>query len=418
MPHSYKYTPIANKTELAAQYIGKQVQDLPTPALIINRPKFKANCQHMAENASSLDAKFRAHVKTHKTLEGAELQVDGTTNRIVVSTMVEAWNIGQCNKIKDIHFSLPVVASSIGQYADFAGQYDGRFSIMVDNIDQIDALVKYRKSKDSRIKRWSVLVKVDQGYHRAGLQVSDQAMDDLIARILDDETREHVELFGFYCHAGNSYSVDSETSAKSLLIEEIQNVNEAAAIAQKIQPGSPLVLSVGATPTAHASELLTLEELSRDLGGIKLRGELELHAGNYPCCDLQQVATGCVDPINISLSVLAEVVSTYPERGDVEPGEQLINAGVLALARETSQIPGFGKVVKPEGHGDWIVGKLSQEHGILRPTREGCEFFPYGAKLRIVPQHACIAAACFPYYFVVGEDDETIEDVWVSFRGW
>lgn len=417
----YTLTPIPDKQQLVNQYVGKSINDLPTPALIINKLKYVSNCQRMADNATSLGAKFRAHVKTHKTLEGTKIQVNGYTDRIVVSTMMEAWNIGEYNRIKDVHFSLPVVKSSIPQYAEFANHVE-RFSIMVDNVDQIDALVSFRK-KNQGIKRWSVFVKVDQGYHRAGLEVHHQAMDQLLKKLLqDEETKLHVELFGFYCHAGNSYSVGDELSAKNLLVEEIQNVNNAAKIAKKLDPEISLVLSVGATPTAHASEMLTTDEFTCVLGGESLVGELELHAGNYPCCDLQQMATGCVDEKNVSLSVLAEIVSTYPDRGDEKPGEQLINAGVLSLARESSKIPGFGKVVKPNGYGDWIVGKLSQEHGILKPSGEdpnkSCRFFPYGTKIRIIPQHACISAACFPYYFVVGEDDETIEDVWVPFKHW
>lgn len=238
----------------------------------------------------------------------------------------------------------------------------------------------------------------------------------------DDEIKSHVELFGFYCHAGNSYSVVNESSARSLLIEEIQTVNKAAQIAREINPEIHLVLSVGATPTAHASQLLSVNELAHAMHDEPLFGELELHAGNYPCCDLQQLSTACVDEKDVSLFVLAEVVSTYPDRGDKSPGEQLINAGVLALSRESSKIPGFGKIVKPEGYGDWVVGKLSQEHGILQPHGNDqtnvSKFFPYGTRLRIIPQHACITAACFPYYFIVGDDDETIEDIWVPFRNW
>ena len=118
------------------------------------------------------------------------------------------------------------------------------------------------------------------------------------------------------------------------------------------------------------------------------------------------------------MTVLSEIVSTYPNRGDSAPGEQLINAGVLALAREFSAIRGHGKVVEPQGYGDWIVGRLSQEHGVLTPNGENCKFIPFGTRVKVIPQHACIAAACHPFYFVVDEDEEIVVDVWVPFRGW
>ncbi|EMG45919.1 hypothetical protein SBY92_004572 [Candida maltosa Xu316] len=415
MPFPYEYNPIADKQKLVDEYVGKTISDLPTPSLIINKTKYTSNCQHMINNAKSLGVKLRVHVKTHKTYEGTELQLGQFTDRIVVSTMMEAWNIVKSDKINDIHYSLPVVRSSIPQYADFANHVE-KFSLMLDDKDQVDALVAYRQ-KHKDVKPWSVFVKVDQGTHRAGLEVGDSELASLIAKLLDPEVKQHVQLYGFYCHAGNSYGVNSESSARDMLIDEIKQANNAAKLARKIDPDVKLILSVGATPTAHASESLTQDELIKKLDGDEIFGELELHAGNYPCCDLQQLATQCVQAKDISLTVLAEVVSTYPNRQDHTPGEQLINAGVLSLARESSAFEGFGHVVKPSGYGDWFVGKISQEHGVLYPQRD-CKFFPYGTKLRIIPQHSCIAAANFPYYFIVGEDDETVVDVWVPFRAW
>ena len=98
-----------------------------------------------------------------------------------------------------------------------------------------------------------------------------------------------------------------------------------------------------------------------------------------------------------AVRVLAEVCSVYPERD-----EALVNAGVIALAREPGPLPGFGRVV---GRPEWNVGRLSQEHGIL--VREGEkgkkveEVFEVGEKVWLWIQHACITAAAYPYYFVV-----------------
>ena len=87
----------------------------------------------------------------------------------------------------------------------------------------------------------------------------------------------YVSLYGFYCHAGDSYGSTSEEQASTFLNGEIRLVNEAAEIALKILPGSrndPLVLSVGSTPTAHGATDAVLRQIEG-----RLLGRLELHAG-------------------------------------------------------------------------------------------------------------------------------------------
>ncbi|EGW30000.1 uncharacterized protein SPAPADRAFT_63627 [Spathaspora passalidarum NRRL Y-27907] len=418
MKYPSEFTPVANKQELCKQYVGKSIKELPTPSIVIDRSQFRANCRQMIENAKKLNADFRPHIKTHKTVEGCIEQLgDGEvfTDRIVVSTMMEAWGVLQIPQVQDVHYSLPVVKSRIPEFASFSSRVS-HFRLMLDQIEQLEALAAYREANPS-IKKWSIFIKVDMGTHRAGLPVGDELGSLLQKALKDPRIKTHVEIYGLYCHAGHSYSSTSEKMAKDFLIDEINFANDAALLAKSLDPSLQLVLSVGATPTANASSSLTNEELLEKLHNHKLEGKLELHAGNYSCCDLQQLATGCITQATISLTVLSEIVSTYPGRGDNAPGEQLIDAGVLALAREFSAIPGHGKVIEPKGFGEWTVGRLSQEHGVLTPSDSSCKFIPYGTQVRVIPQHACIAAAAHPFFFVVG-DDNTVVDVWVPLRGW
>lgn len=184
-----------------------------------------------------------------------------------------------------------------------------------------------------------------------------------------------------------------------------------------------LVLSIGATPTAHVASSL------KDIGALKLDGgetavpsgcRLEIHAGNFPWNDLQQLATGVVPAVEtgggMAITVAVEVVSVYPERN-----EALINAGVLALGREPGRIPGFGRV---RGREDWIVRKVSQEHGILAYLgKEGSQqekvedVFGVGDTLAVDVQHACVAAALHDWFFVMDEKD-IVTDIWYPWRGW
>ncbi|KAK6455966.1 putative serine dehydratase domain-containing protein [Scheffersomyces xylosifermentans] len=424
MSYPTKFTPLADKEAVLKAYKGKKVADLPTPSYLINQKRFAVNCAKMFENSANLKADFRAHIKTHKTVEGTRLQLGEEssvkTTKIVVSTLLEAWAVIPLVKeklIDDILFSLPVVKSRLPELADLANHVP-HLRLMLDNAEQLDLLTEYSE-QHPETKKWSIFIKINMGTDRAGLINDSEYLEETLRKVLTNQkVKNVVEVYGFYCHAGHSYASDSVNAAKSFLLQEITHANKAAKYALEFDPSLKLQLSVGATPTAHSSHELSIQELETAVGE-KLSGQLELHAGNYPCCDLQQVSTGCVTLDDVSISLLAEVCSTYPGRGKKGPGEQLVNAGVIALCREFGPLPGHGRVVEPKGFENWIVGRLSQEHGILVPldTEKPTKFIPLGTKVKIVPQHSCITAAAHPWFYII-DDNDNVVDIWVPYRGW
>lgn len=68
---SQTYTPhqLIARTEkdaLINEFVGKGLNELRTPALVIDRSVFASNCARMHEKAREWGAGFRAHLKTHK----------------------------------------------------------------------------------------------------------------------------------------------------------------------------------------------------------------------------------------------------------------------------------------------------------------------------------------------------------------
>lgn len=114
---------------------------------------------------------------------------------------------------------------------------------------------------------------------RAGLSPKQQAFQDLLKVILASPA---VSVYGFYCHAGQSYASTSLDEASQFLSAELQAVNDAAEIATSVTAqmntvsshNTPFVLSVGSTPTAHAATPETKAKLRSSL-----HGKLEIHAG-------------------------------------------------------------------------------------------------------------------------------------------
>jgi len=338
-------------------------------------------------------------------------------------------------------------------------------SVMVDNTDQIPFIEALR---DQSGVPPSVFLKIDLEGHRAGVKPLSQQCTLLISSLLSlsSTTVPTCHFLGLYSHAGHSYSSDSRASALQFLRQEFETLLLTAKVVHStssekaISPTTPLVLSVGATPTTTSVRNLLVQDSSRSeeeaqavaalratISSIRDAGcKIEIHAGVYPTLDLQQLATHALPTegphamltwSDLAFTVVAEVASFYPGRGKNGTPEVLIAAGCLALGREPCKAyPGWGMLTPwnrpgvqmpaggPEKFEGWFVDRVSQEHGILAfngPSGSEDKLL-VGQKVRIWPNHACITGAGFGYYLVVderraGREDEII-DVWVRCRGW
>jgi D-serine deaminase-like pyridoxal phosphate-dependent protein len=54
------------KETLKQNMIGKNLSDLRTPSLVIDRTRLERNCQRLGKITTELKIKVRVHVKTHK----------------------------------------------------------------------------------------------------------------------------------------------------------------------------------------------------------------------------------------------------------------------------------------------------------------------------------------------------------------
>ncbi|KAI0651914.1 hypothetical protein C8Q79DRAFT_899060 [Trametes meyenii] len=425
------------KQDLVDEYKGKNLDALRTPALIIDRAVFARNCAKMHEHAKALGARFRAHVKSHKTPEGTRLQLLSNadeTHSIVVSTVMEVCEVFRAGlmadgTVKDVLYGLPMAPNKIADLSaltDELSAVGASMRILIDHPDQVKVIEAWESTKTNH-RRWSVFIKVDCGTHRrAGLKPDSPAFDHLLRAVI---ASQYIALYGFYTHAGHSYASTSFTEAADFLMAEVTAVNNAATLALSIVAATTghrpsrdsLVLSVGATPTAHAA---TEELKARIESG--LNGVLELHAGNYPLLDLQQLNTSLITHRDIAQRVLATVISYYPGRGEDGSDEAGCDAGALAMSKDTGPRPGYGDVIgKP-----WRLSRVAQEHGILTMMSpasfelgplQGDGSLKLGDMVQIVGQHACLTLAGYPWYYVVDSDvsdGNVVVDVWVPWKGW
>ena len=87
-----------------------RIGDLPTPSAVVDLDKVEKNARGMSERAHALGVRLRPHVKTHKWLQGARLQVRGHFGGITVSTLAEARHFAE-GGFEDITWAFPLPVS-------------------------------------------------------------------------------------------------------------------------------------------------------------------------------------------------------------------------------------------------------------------------------------------------------------------
>lgn len=469
MDSSQPYTaaslyPTPPEASLKLQFLGKKIKDVQAPAAIIDAAVVRRNCKLMVDTAEKLGVGFRAHVKTHKTTEISGLQVgkDSKSVKLVASTVAEIEQLApwlyQCKsqgKEVNVLYGLPLSPSAVPRLAAIARALgEGTVGIFADHPSHIKILDSVDEERwPGKIPAW---MNVDVGYHREGVGAKSKQLADVAYAL---KSSKRATLAGVYTHMGHSYGVSSPEEALKFMAEELQGLEEGAieflkctgANISSDPNATKIVLSLGASPTATAIQnLLEDGESTKQYRAIiekcKQSFAVEFHAGVYPVMDMQQLATrarpqhtasnpqqSLLSFKDLGFRILTEVASDYPDRG--EKPEALIAAGGLVLGREPCKsYPGWGIVTPwPAKEGQiydpetsktgWIVGRISQEHGILSwegPT-DNIRKLEVGEKLLVWPNHACIAGAHFGWYLVVDSDKsdpERIDDVWVRWRGW
>jgi len=366
------------------------LSDLPTPALLVDVGRLETNLARMAERCRELGVALRAHVKTHKCVEIAERQrslgpsapTAGTAG-ITVSTLDEARVFAE-HGFDDLTWAFPVIPGRLAEAAAIAERATLRLTI-----DSPEALAAVEATGQA----FHVWLKVDCGYHRAGVDPAGEQMVDL-ARALAGS--ERLVFDGILSHSGQAYGARSRDEAARAAEQERRAMVGAAERLRAAGVPVPAV-SVGSTPGMAAV---------RSLEGIT-----EVRPGNYAYYDLTQVAIGSCTVSSCALTVLSTVVSCQPGARHA-----VVDAGALALSKDPGpewlDPPAYGAIYDDYDAGtlraDARLTSLSQEHGVVDAP------LPVGATVRILPNHSCLAAACFDRVHVLSGD--MVLDTWTVHR--
>lgn len=367
---------------------------LRTPCVLVDSTRVERNLDRLQSAATQRGLRLRPHAKTHKSIELAKRQIAGGAVGICCAKLGEA-EIFAAAGIDDIRVPYPLNPVNADRVVELLDRT--RLSFIVDHGDVArgwsDAMRRAGREVD-------VLVKVDVGFHRCGIDPAGPGAAEFIARIAD---LRGLRFQGLLSHAGHGYGATSEEAVRGIARAEAQVMAELAG-AVRTKGIEVAEISVGATPTVRYS-------LEQD-------GLTELRPGNYIYFDRTQVSLGAAGWDDCALTVLARVVTKpAPERIILDSGSKTLTND---LARGFSPAPGYGTVlraidgVQAEDE-TLVVERLSEEHANVRVTT-GTHALEPGDLVRIVPNHSCVVSNLVDAAWLV-DGDRVGERLEISARG-
>ncbi|MDH3223954.1 MAG: alanine racemase [Gemmatimonadota bacterium] len=332
------------------------IEDVETPAGLADLDRVRRNAARAAEYCRENGLRWRPHVKTHKSLTLAQLQLEAGASGLTVATPHEAEVMAAV--CSDILLAYPPVgARKVQRLVDLPDHVDLKVGL-----DSAEVLVGLAEAAAKAGRTVGILVEFDAGMGRIGVGGPEDALS--LARLAD--SFDGVSFEGLMFYPGH---IRVPRQDQGPLLEALAT-RISAFISHLSRAGLPPdIVSGGSSPTLWDSH--------------RLPGLTEVRPGTCIYNDRDMLEMGVAGLEEVAYTVLASVVSV------AVPGQAVVDAGSKALAKESfrSAGSGFGVLLDRPGV---TVKALSEEHGILDLT--GTDWVPrVGDRVRIVPNHVCVS---------------------------
>ena len=347
------------------------IDDLETPAIVIDLARVEANLKRAQAHADANGYKLRPHTKTHKIPRFAQRQVELGAHGITVQKLGEAEVMADAG-LTDIFVPYNIIGD---KKLSRLKALNERITIAV-TADSPDTVAGYAAAfARSAAPPLTVLVECDTGGARCGVQSPAQAL--ALARQIESSP-------GLRFGGLMTYPPRGEMAAADRWLGEAKTMLETAGIEVP-------VVTAGNSP---------------DMWHVGDRVVTERRPGTYIYFDRSQVAFGAAGYEDCALTVLATVVSRPTST------RAIVDAGSKSLSSDLFGQTGYGCLM---GHEDIALAALPEEHGIITlPTPS--DWPRVGDRVRIVPNHCCVVSNLFDDVNLVHADG-SIETVPVAARG-
>lgn len=344
--------------------------DVESPCILVDTARLESNIARMQRKALAQGVALRPHAKTHKVTEIAGLQLVAGAVGITASKSEEAVTFIEAG-VPSVTVAYPLVdRRKVARVLEAARHHDADVRFIFDSEDGLSVLADACTGWARR--ETPVLIKVDVGLGRCGLEESDPRIVTLAGRAA---ATPGLAFAGLLSHAGHAYAAGDAEGVRAIAADE-------AAILLRLRARledagiETACLSVGSTPTVLAVD---------DFGGVD-----EVRPGNYVFMDLTQLRLGVATLDEVALTVLATVVGSRDGQAVVDAGSKVLSSD---LGPHGTGSGGYGRAWPadaPLGDGPgFAVARLSEEHGFVAT---GDVRLPVGTRLRIIPNHSCPVA--------------------------
>jgi D-serine deaminase-like pyridoxal phosphate-dependent protein len=332
--------------------------DVDTPEILVDVDVLDRNIARMARAVQAKGLVLRPHAKTHKIPEIAARQLAAGAVGLTVATIGEA-EVFAASGVQDLFIAYPLWVSpqKAARLRKLAA--GAKISVGVDSAAGASTLGAGLGDAAGEI---SVLVEIDSGHHRSGVQAEAAAA---VARAASDAG---LKVAGVFTFPGHSYAPGMPVEAAAQEQDALRRAAEALSAAGF----GAAVRSGGSTPTALLTE-----------GSAAT----EVRPGVYVFGDAQQLELGRCALEDIALTVAATVVSHHPLNPDTPP-RFILDAGSKILGSDRpAWASGFGRLMDHPGA---RITALSEHHSTVEWHDDGAPP-AIGARLRVIPNHVCLA---------------------------
>ena len=151
--------------------VGRARDEVTTPALLLDLDAAKRNIAAMAEKFRELPASLRPHIKVHKCVELARLQVEAGAIGVACASVWEAAVMAE-GGIDDVLVANQLVhPDKVAAIAALAR--DHRITVAVDDVRNVEQLSRAASEAGSELE---VLIELDVGMGRCGLRTKDELL--------------------------------------------------------------------------------------------------------------------------------------------------------------------------------------------------------------------------------------------------
>lgn len=363
--------------------IGMPLEQVDTPALLLELDAFERNLQRMAEAVVGTSLHLRPHAKTHKSPMIALRQMAHGAVGVCCQKVSEAEEM-VLGGVPDVYVSNEVVGTpKVRRLAALARQ--ARVATCVDDAAQVGPLSQAAQAAGVTLR---VLVEVDVGAGRCGIAPGEPAAR-LAAQVA---AAPGLRFGGLQAYQGASQHVRTLAERAEAIQAACARVRETLAALETA--GLPCDTVTGAGTGTF--------ELERDSGAYD-----ELQVGSYVFMDADYARNLDADgqPVHTfehSLFVYTTVMSRPM------PTRAIVDAGLKALAVDSGM-----PVVADRP--DLTYERASDEHGRVA-LADAARAPAIGDKLRLIPGHCDPTVNLYNWY--VGIRDGTVQALWpVAARG-